>query len=218
MNRPLILPVIHHISPAVSVSEVGVALDAGADGVFLISHHNNDDELVDVAAYAKRLYGDFRIGLNLLSRSASEAASKVVLRGLDMVWADSMGVSSTEVTQEGSHLSELAQSRKDIMFFAGVAFKYQAHEEDPVAAATRARNAGFIPTTSGAGTGKAPDIDKIARMGAVAPLAVASGITPENVALFKPHLAYILVATGISRTEYTIDPAKLRQLVAAVRA
>lgn len=215
MNRPKILPVIHHLDRLTTLSEVRVAREGGADGVFLISHHNDDDDLINIAWEAKQVNAGFPIGLNLLSYTAVNAAPKVLEAGLDMFWADSMGVSSKGLSEAGAILSAFAKAHPEIQCFASVAFKYQSIEQDPVAAALAAAAAGFIATTSGAGTGKAPDVDKIKRMGAACPLAVASGITPENVADFAPHLSHILVATGISRTEYHIDPAKLQKLIAS---
>lgn len=216
MRKQQVLPVIHHLDRLTTLAEVRVAREGGADGVFLISHHGDDNDLLNIAWEAKQMNAGFPIGINLLGYSAINAAPKVQEMGLDMFWADNMGVSSQGLNDAGRRLSAFAKDHPAIKCFASVAFKYQAHEADPVLAAQAAREAGFIATTSGAGTGKAPDVDKIARMGADGPLAVASGITPENVALFAQHLTHILVATGISRTEYHIDPAKLAALMAAL--
>ena len=79
--------------------------------------------------------------------------------------------------------------------------------------------AGFIPTTSGSGTGSAPDLEKIVAMsratGGV--LAIASGMTPWNVAQYAPYLSHILVATGIALDEHRIDADKLCLLIANAR-
>jgi predicted TIM-barrel enzyme len=50
------------------------------------------------------------------------------------------------------------------------------------------------------------------------PLAIASGITPENVAAYAPLVDMILVATGINFKDdfYNIDPARLTALLAAI--
>lgn len=220
MKKPKVLPVIHHLDRLTTLAEVRVARAGGADGVFLISHHGDDDDLLNIAWEAKQINAGFPIGINLLGYSAVVAAPKVAEMGLDMFWADNMGVSSLGLNDAGRTLQAFAKEHPGIQCFASVAFKYQAHEPDPVGAARAAREAGFIATTSGAGTGKAPDVDKIARMGADGALAIASGVTPENVASFAPHLSHILVATGIARagSEYHIDPAKLDDLIAKIAA
>lgn len=214
---PRIFPVIHHLDRETTLSEVMVAREYGADGVFLISHGGQDEELVNVAWEAQRRTEDFPVGINLLSQPAPVAALKAQEARLKMVWADDMGVDSNGLNDVGRAMQDFAARHKHIEFFASVAFKYQRHEKDPVQAALSARNAGFVPTTSGAGTGKAPSIDKIRSMATVGRLAVASGMTPENVGLFAPFLSDILVATGVSRSEHHIDVGRLAAFVSAAR-
>jgi hypothetical protein len=50
------------------------------------------------------------------------------------------------------------------------------------------------------------------------PLAVASGITPDNVCEYLPHADCFLVATGISQSFHDLDPRRVARLVAEVRA
>lgn len=211
-------PVIHFLNCQLALNEVGVARDAGADGVFLISHHGDDDALLDVARDARDAYPGFPIGINLLSRPAEDAVRAAVAHGLPMVWADDMGVSSAGLSEEGVRLSALARTYPGLMLFASVAFKYQAPEPQPEEAARQALAAGFLPTTSGAGTGQAPEVSKVASMSAAAGglLAVASGMTPENIATFAPHLSHCLVATGIGLDEHRIDFEKLVRFIGAV--
>ena len=124
-------------------------------------------------------------------------------------------VSSLGLCFEGLTLQAWAKENKHIDVFASVAFKYQAEDPNPSLAAQLAQSAGFIPTTSGAGTGKAPTVEKIASMyeatGGL--LAVASGMTPENIAQFKPYLSHVLVSTGISKDEYHFDLDKLENFI-----
>jgi hypothetical protein len=107
-------------------------------------------------------------------------------------------------------------------FFGSVAFKYQAYEPDPAAAARFADGCGFIPTTSGAGTGEAPALAKVETMAAALEsrqkLALASGITAENVGQFLPHVGRYLVATGISSSFYEFDEKQVNLLQGIVAA
>ena len=50
------------------------------------------------------------------------------------------------------------------------------------------------------------------------PLAIASGITPENVEEYLPYADSLLVATGISNGFTELDPLRVRSLVERVRA
>ncbi|WP_291518707.1 BtpA/SgcQ family protein [Acidovorax sp.] len=210
---PLVFPVIHHLNESTTFSEIQVARTCGADGVFLISHEGADLDLLGVARTAIRENAGFPIGLNLLSMGCVQACKAALVVGSNMIWADDMGVDSQGLTAEGREMENLARKEPDLKLFASVAFKYRPHEPDPVSAAAQAREAGLIPTTSGDATGHAPDPRKIVAMGEGGPLAIASGMTPENVLIYAPALTHILVATGVSRTEHHIDPARLRALI-----
>lgn len=215
-----VYPVIHYLGRATTMVEIAIARSAGAHGVFLIDHHGDDDELVDVAIEAKLRNSNFPIGINLLSRSPQEAARHAVEAELDMVWADSMGVSSRGLNELGESLSHFAAVNPALMMFAGVAFKYQAPEPDPASAAQHATKAGFIATTSGAATGSAPELAKIKSMYEAGGrrLAVASGMTPENIGDFAPFLSHCLVATGIGFDDHHIDRDKLVLFINNARA
>lgn len=222
MQPKKILPVVHHLDYETSYSQGALALSAGADGVFLISHGGKDEDLFAPAADLKEQFPDKLIGLNLLGSRPLMALSQVRTAGLDMVWDDAPGVTSTQANgpaQEIAHL--LASTPSSPLFFGSVAFKYQPHEPNPGQASVRAWQLGMIPTTSGPGTGEAPSVSKIAAMrdalGSDAPLAIASGMTPENVASFLPYITHFLVATGISLDDHHFAAVKLDAFVRAVR-
>lgn len=215
-----IYPVIHFLDRETTIDQVAIARRAGATGVFLISHLGNDNELVNVAWEIKQANQGFPIGINLLSKSAIIATEKALEADLDMVWADDMGVDSNGLSTSGEYISRFAEINPQVRFFASVAFKYRPVDPLPALAAEKALHAGFIPTTSGAATGLPPSVKRIATMSKAVggTLAVASGMTPENVASFAPYLSHILVATGISIDEHHIDEAKLRGLIANASA
>lgn len=207
--------VIHHLDLQTSLEQVGLARACGADGVFLISHHHDDEAVLAAASASKEIFHEFQVGINLLSSSPRYACQQALARSLDMVWADYMGVDGGGVTPVGFELSEFAQDNPRVKLFASVAFKYQRVEVNPERAAFNAMKLGFIPTTSGVGTGQAPQIDKIESMSKTVngKLAVASGMTPENISQFAPYLAHVLVATGVSADEYRMDREKLTGFV-----
>ena len=121
-------------------------------------------------------------------------------------------------------MAEVLAARPDHTFFASVAFKYQPADPDPGEAARRALELGMLPTTSGDATGHAPDPAKLERIRAIigppsahAPLALASGVSPENAAALAPHLTDVLVSTGVSSDFHTFAPDRLARLVAVLR-
>ena len=115
----------------------------------------------------------------------------------------------------GKQLSSMARGHQKINFFASIAFKYRPVEIDSLGAAAAALAAGFVPTTSGSATGYPPTVSKISSMVSVSAgtLAVASGMTPENIAEYTRYLGAVLVATGVSVDDYRLDPAKLDAFV-----
>jgi len=215
-----VYPVIHFLNIELALEQARIAKDAGADGVFLINHHGDDQVLGLVATKIKAEHADFKVGINLLSSKPMEAVVMAHNLGLDMVWADNMGVSSDGLSGEGETLSQVAADHPELKLFASVAFKYQAPELDPPAAARKAHAAGFIPTTSGDATGRAPDVYKVASMSVACAgdLAVASGMTPENIGEYAPLLSNVLVATGVSHDEHRFDYEKLFRFVVAAHA
>ena len=221
MPTPKIYPVVHYLDRETAFSQIGAAVWCGADGAFLISHHGNDMELIEVCIAVQAKHPGFPIGINLLSTGAVEAASHAVDIGCPMLWGDDMGVDSTGLHDIGKQVASIREGRKNpaLHVFASVAFKYRPHEPDPARAALNALKAGFIPCTSGPGTGHAPDLAKIVAMSEASGgvLAVASGMTPWNVAAFAPHLSHILVATGVAIDEHRLDEDKLRLFIANAR-
>ncbi|WP_137917197.1 BtpA/SgcQ family protein [Hydrogenophaga sp. 2FB] len=214
-----ILPVLHYLDTETTIAQVHLARKCGADGIFLIDHNGDDDNLLTVASLVKLTFTGFPVGINLLSRSAAYAARSAKDLGLDMVWADSMGVSSAGLTSSGLQLRDMAAQAPELTFFASVAFKYQPVESDPAEAARQARSAGFVATTSGTQTGVPPSLEKIRQMSEAAggKLAIASGMTPENIAQYAPFLSHVLVSTGISVDDSHFDELKLKALIRAAR-
>jgi hypothetical protein len=83
------------------------------------------------------------------------------------------------------------------------------------------RDSWDVVTTSGVATGQEADDAKITDFRAGIgdrPLALASGVTPENALRYKDVDAF-LVATGINKPGdfYTIDPARLAALMRVTR-
>lgn len=212
-----VLPVIHHIDNETALQEAKLAYESGADGIFLISHNGTNSLLPELGKKIKAQYPKFKVGLNLLGEPIMHAAHITKENNLDMVWGDSCGVSSLGLTNEGQQLSDWAKENPEVEVFAAVAFKYQRVEHDPKLAAQNAKNAGFIPTTSGSGTGHAPSVDKIKNMSDDL-LAVASGMDCDNVKEFAPYLSHILVATGVSIDDHHFDEEKLYKFIKIVQA
>ena len=120
-----------------------------------------------------------------------------------------------------SHMDfEKFSERWSGLYFGGVAFKYQRPVDDLAQAAMIAADYMDVVTTSGPGTGHAASLEKISCLKQALgdqPLAIASGITPENVGDYLDRADCFLVATGVSKLWEELDSDGLTALVQNVR-
>lgn len=109
-----------------------------------------------------------------------------------------------------------------IKLFGGTAFKYTAHyTDDPELAAGQARQIKpfvDVVTTTGAGTGSAPDAGKIRAMKEASgrkELAIASGVSMLNIEQYRGIADSILVASSVEVVPYSgiFDETRLRSLI-----
>lgn len=213
-----VFPVVHAASLDQVLRNVEVALHAGCPGVFLINHAVDSAELLEFHAAVLARFPGAWVGVNCLDRVPTWVGPHRDVQGL---WTDNARVDERKDEQEvaGRIAHELrAVSGWEGIHFGGVAFKGQrkVRPEHLSDAARKAAPYVDVVTTSGPGTGEAADVGKIQTMKEALgdhPLAVASGITPDNVRDYAPHADAVLVASGISRDFENLDPDLVRRLL-----
>lgn len=191
-------------------------MTCGADGVFLINQGGLDAlETYEVALALATENPAWWIGINLLGFDPHMVLGSVVARpGIRMIWCDE----ALRVTWLGP-----AQGWNGLLF-GGCAFKGQASVPPDMwgSAAKAAVELGVdVVTTSGRATGSAADPSKPQAMREAIgdhALALASGVTPDNVGAFLASTDAFLVATGIEESFGYFDEARLRRLVELVHA
>jgi len=213
------LPVIHLQSEEQVLRNADIAFQAGADGVFVICMDGADHVVPAAGKAIKERFPEKQVGINLLHCPAFQAIAMTRAFGLDMTWHDAPGIANGYVDASVYDLVPAGHT-----FFGSVAFKYQKADATLEWSALMAARYGMIPTTSGRATGKAPAVEKVKRMfdklmaERVTPtlqLAVASGLTPENIHEFKPYITHALVCTGVSSSFYEFNPERLKAFVEA---
>jgi predicted TIM-barrel enzyme len=222
-NRHVVLPVIHVVAQEQALRNAQVARDGGADGAFLISHGRvGDDELLEIHHSVVTAMGGWWLGVNCLSFSVEETFRRAGDRVAGL-WIDDALID--ERTDEQPAAARIAAVQKDAgwkgLYFGGVAFKYQRPVRDLARVARLAAGWLDVVTTSGPGTAQAAAPEKIRTMKEAIgehPLAIASGVTPENVTDYLPYADCFLAATGVSYTFEELDPARVRDMVRVVRA
>lgn len=210
-----IIPVIHHLTHQLTLFNAQICADKKVYGIFLISMTGENQDLPMLAKAIKARHPDLKVGINLLGSRAIDATETSMVFNLDMTWSDNQIVTGNKITDEARDISALI-TNSDHIFFNSVAFKYQKTEYAPGDAAKFSKDLGFIPTTSGKATGLAADLEKIINMKkAIAqyPLAVASGLNPENIFEYLDYVEYGLVATGISQNFHELDEEKIELIL-----
>ncbi|MFH1330141.1 MAG: adenine phosphoribosyltransferase [Actinomycetota bacterium] len=210
-RRRVLLPVIHVESLEQALRNAAIAREAGCDGVFLINHAIESERLLAIERLLARKFPGWWVGVNCLDLDPTEVFAAVGDL-VDGVWVDNGLVD--ERREEQPEAEAVAAARAESgwsgLYFAGTAFKYQRHVEDLGSAARRASRYCDVVTTSGPGTGRAATVEKILAMKQALgrlPLAIASGITPDNIGDYLPAADAFLVATGVSAGFTEFDPA-----------
>ena len=231
---PAVLPVIHVRDAAQAGRNAAIAIEAGAQGVFLINHDFAPEALVPILGEVRARFPSLWLGVNFLAvtgRDAFPVLGRLQAQGveIDACWADDARIDERAPAEGQTEAREIAAAREASgwtgLYFGGTAFKKQrpVAPSDHETAARTAAGWMDVVTTSGVATGRAADRAKIAafRRGCGdAPLALASGVTPDNAGDYAADVDAMLVATGINRSGdfYEIDPEGLRRLLAVTRA
>lgn len=211
-------PVVHCLNPHKAkgvmrtILNTGIAMENEADGVFLIGHSLISSDLVYIYECVRQEFPDIWIGINFLDISNWEKLSTTarLCNNLNALWTD-----------------KIPDYRLPLSFtirrFGGVAFKYIAPNltgDDLVVACRKAVLIVDVATTSGEATGSPPDVAKLEaikeNLGGRIPLALASGVSVDNVQMFKPMVDIFLASSSICErdhegVEYFV-PKKVSQL------
>jgi len=150
-------------------------------------------------------------------------AGTVIPKEMQGWWSDTTGIDEDK-PYDRAPTARFAQIRKKSgwsgLFFGGVAFKYQPEVKNVATVARIAARFVDVVTTSGDETGKAPHLSKIQKMKEALgdhPLAIASGITPENVLGFCSYADCFLVATGISDSHTKLNRSRVKEFAHAMK-
>lgn len=222
-NKHVVLPVIHVENEKQTLKNAEIAKEAGADGVFLISMRGmNHQDLLKMHQMVKKEFATWWVGLNYLDLPTIKVFENINNQ-VSGVWADNAEI--YEWLEEQLHARQISEAREksnwEGLYFGSVAFKYQAKVNNFKRVAEIAKDYMDVVTTSGEYTGSAPDLRKIEIMKEAignSPLAIASGISPENVKSFLKTADCFLVATSLLKpgTE-EFDSLRVKKLIEVVR-
>ena len=221
------LPVIHPVSTETALDSIQTAIASGADGIFLINQGMSTSQVLDFIPEVYRRHESLWIGINLLGSNPEEVIGLIADLPVGGIWSDNASIDEHSDAQPAGERFRQArqQSGWDGLYFGGVAFKYQRDVPDALlpAAAKNASPWMDVITSSGPGTGYAASVEKAKalRFGAdTHPLALASGVSPENVAEFLPYVDAYLVASEIETSKYSgvLVPERTKLLADRIHA
>jgi hypothetical protein len=226
----MVYPVIRVARPRDACDQALIALDMGAAGVYLSDPDATEPTALfgafdRIAARAPRAF----VGLGLAAFASAYEGLREIRRGVaggllprlpDGIWApDAMPAKSELRKYRKKHPDLLA-----IRYLGGIAYKETDGftSDVPRAVESASSLAAYVDVvaTSGDAAGVAPSPAKVAAMKLAIdgkPLAVASGITPENISDYRGSADEFLVTTSIETHPRSgvFDRERLAALLAA---
>lgn len=226
------LPVIHVTNNTnVLWNNIDICIEAKVDGIFLISHgFKMAKELIIIRKEIKRRYPELWVGFNFLELDGWDTFSFLEGQGWNPegIWIDNshVGVNNTkalklqDIWQGVLNRNYSSIDTYEMKYFGGVAFKYLQQPKDLKQATIDAIDKMDIVTTSGEKTGKSASISKVKIMhdalDGKKPLALASGISIENINDYLPYVDYYLVSSSISNSHDELNKEKTIELSNAI--
>lgn len=222
--RPrVLLPVVHPIGEAEALEAIRVVARAGCRGLFLIDQGMSADDVLALVLRVRHELPALWVGVNLLGLAPAEALTHALaaLGGrLDGLWCDDAGIEADHGALPRAQ--DFLRARQELgwtgTYFGGVAFKYQRDVpfEHLAEVATIASRFVDVIGTSGLGTGRAADTAKVRAMRSGVPehvpLALASGVSEENVGEYGADVQAYLVGTALETSLGVLDAARVARL------
>jgi predicted TIM-barrel enzyme len=224
-TSPVLLPVVHPVGRQEALEAVRVARDLGVRGVFLIDQMMHERDVLALVREIRHRHPALWIGINLLTQAPAEALGSALdaCGSIDGIWSDDAGINERGMSHPRAEafVAERRVAGWSGLYFGGVAFKYQREvvPADLCRAASAAVTYMDVVCTSGPGTGLAADVEKVRELRSGLgdhAMALASGVTPENVCSYLPYAQVFLVGTGIEASLGVLDPVKIERLMRAM--
>ncbi len=204
-----LIPVIHLVDTIQLIQNIERCISVGVKNVFIINHTTDIPELIKSANMIKEDYPDLWVGINVLSVKSAGISPVMKIQyaeSFDGLWID-----------ESLGLEDVRSKKFNGEIFSGLNFKYQKqyYGEELTEMIDLIKKTSTVACTSGVGTGKEASIDKIANLKELLgdfPLAIASGISSDNVENYLPYVDDFLVASSITDAKEYIIKDKLQEL------
>ena len=128
----IVLPVIHVLDAAQAIRNTAIAVEAGADGVWLINHSFGMEQMPPIIAAVRAAYPKLWLGVNFLAvplRAAAHTLAALEAQGttVDGYWADEALIDERTEDQPVARWTQEAVQATGWtgLYFGGVCFKKQ---------------------------------------------------------------------------------------------
>lgn len=224
--------------------EARVLADAGCDALLIENMHDRPYVMRTVgpeiiagmtaAGIAVRQAADLPLGVQILA--GANCAALAVAQACDASFIRAEGFAFAHVADEGlmdaADAGRLLRYRKqigadDVAILADVKKKHASHAitaDVSLAEAARATEFfgadGIVITGVATGHPADPEDVRAAKEAVGIPIAIGSGLTPDNLERYWPHADAFIIGSYIKRDglwSNPIDPARLKQFMDAVR-
>ena len=219
-STQILLPVLSCHNAAQFMKNIEVLFSHSAvDGVWIESANCTSDVLQEVITEFRKVYPGRWIGINLIGETFVAVMEFLKDSTPDGIWMDRSYLTDADYqTLPNLILDFFQRSGWQGLYFGGVLFKYvNTHFADEEKLCQNAREYMDVLTTSGAGTGIAIDNNKLVKIklsvGTKQVVAVASGITAENIATIKNHCDIYMLRTAIVDKNDYVDNTALNRFM-----
>lgn len=225
-KKHTVLPAIHAHTISMTLENIDMIQQQWADWFMLVNNEISPEKLLKIYEQVENRYEDLFHGINVLWRTPD-----MVIRELQWLRVDGLRVDKPYIREVNweDRTNLIQQAMNDTgrswLYFWWVAFKYQkplSSEELPKAVEKSQLYLDVI-TTSWSATWKAANPQEVKYMRELIgkfPLALASGITPENIQDYLPYVDTSIVGTWISERmnqyAHVFDQGKLQRLMEKV--
>lgn len=236
-NHNLIVA-LHSKSLEHALEGADIAISNGAHGIALVTHAITPTEGISFANRLKQDYPYHKVSLNVLQRDPYKFWDKNMQRDpltlmqiihyseIDGIRTDKSMIPWIDMVEWHEKYADkvLERQKKDWynkLYLGGLDFKHQKHldQSEYSFAIQQAKKYLDVITTSGPATGISADVEKIARIKWLAgqhPVGLASGVTPENIHEYIRNTDISIVATGISKDYWNLEPTRVLELATII--
>lgn len=171
-------------------------------GIWILSSSSSIETIQNIFKWSKKNYPDFWIGINLVGENIFENIHFLIDYNPDGIWVDQSYITDNEIQNIPNILiDQFTRLNWNGLYFGGILFKYQPQIGNSEKICKNALPYMDVLCTSGDATGVPIKLEKLNMIERLAnkkiKIAVASGITAENVKNIKNKTDIFILKTSI---------------------